>query len=215
MLVPFPGPIVLSHCAVELVVTVVSHKLDKLDSFHTLFLFLVKMGTNKSYLFLLLLASLSTSCTSDCPNPEPYFEMGYHKCAKLYIMLEKALRANPENLYQLQENFFPSSSLEPIYARVKFQLNEHHHHRTCWTSSVLLKSVAPSVLSNLQIELLNILTVDSAPGLFPGFYFSTKLFFNLTVNSNLSDYSPDTINAVLQELTTWVSILECWINYST
>ena len=125
-------------------------------------------------------------------------------------MLESALLANPENLYQLQENFFPSSSLEPIYARVTFRLNEHSYNSTCWTSSVLLKSVDPSVLSYLQIELLNLLTVDSAPG--TRFYFSTELFFNLTVNFTVSDYSPDTIKAVLQELTTWVSISECWIN---
>ena len=180
----------------------------KVDSFHTLFLFLVKMGTNQSYLFVLLLASLSTSCTSDCPNPDPYFETGYRKCAKLYIMLETALLANPENLYQLQENFFPSSSLEPIYVSVVFELNKHFYS-TCWTSSVLWKSLDPSVLFFLQIQLLNLLLVkvDPVPGLFP---FSSEL--NLTVNSTVSDYSPYTINAVLQELTTWVSIFECWIN---
>ena len=36
VLVPFPGPTVLSHCAVELVVAVESHKLDKLDRFSIL-----------------------------------------------------------------------------------------------------------------------------------------------------------------------------------
>ena len=217
MLVPFPGPIVLSHCAVPLCCgsyCCVSQGGQTGQIFHTLSLFPVKMGTNQSYLFLLLLASLSASCTSDCPTLDPNSEPPYHKCAKLYSMLETALLANPENLYQLQEKFFPSSSLEPIYAGVTFRLNEHSYS-TCWTSSVLLKSVDPSVLSYLQIELLNLLTVDSAPGLFPRFYFSAELFFNLTVNSNLSDYSNYTINPVLQELATWVSVLECWINYST
>ena len=166
------------------------------------------MGTNQSYLFILLLASLSTSFTSDCLNTELYFETGYRKCAKLYIMLETALLANSENLYQLQENFFPSSSSEPTYVLVMFTLNKHFYS-TCWTSSVLWKSLDPSVLVFLQIQLLNLLLVkvDPVPGLFP---FSAEL--NLTVNSTVSDYSPDTINAVLQELTTWVSILECWIN---
>ena len=180
----------------------------KVDSFHTLFLFLVKMRTNQSYLFVFLLASLSTSCTSDCPTLDPYSEPPYHKCAKLYNLLETALLANPENLYQLQENFFPSSSSEPTYVLVMFELNKHFYP-TCWTSSVLWKSLDPSVLFFLQIQLLNLLLVkvDPVPGLFP---FSSEL--NLTVNSTVSDYSHDTINAVLQELTTWVSIFECWIN---
>ena len=180
------------------------HKLD-----NTFFLFLVKMRTNQSYLFVLLLASLSTSCTSDCPTPDyyqpfPFFVKRYHECAKLYIMLETALLANPENLYLLQDIFFPSSSSEPIYALVTFALNEHQH-QTCWTSSVLLKSLDPSVLSYLQIQFLHVLFELENP--------STRfaqLFFNLTVNSTVSDYS-HYINSTLQELTSWVSILECWV----
>ena len=184
----------------------------KVDSFHTLFLFLVKMRTNQSYLFLLLLASLSTSCTSDCPNPEPYWHVKrYHECAKLYIMLETALLANPENLYQLQDSFFPSSSSEPIYAGVTFTLNEHHHHSTCWTSSVLLKSLDPTVLTFLQTEFLNVLFELEDPsnpsnGLM--YFFDVQLFFNLTVNSTVSDYSRYIITSTLQELTSWVSILD-------
>jgi len=203
-----------SHCAVELAVTVVSHKVD---SFHTLSLFLVKMGTNQSYLFVLLLASLSTSCTSDCPNTELYwpFVKHYHKCAKLYIMLETALLANPENLYKLQDSFFPSSSSEPIYARVTFVLNKHHQHPTCWTSSVLLKSLDPSVLTFLQIQLLNLIFESEEPSTEVMNINSAELFFNLTVNLTVSDYSHYTINAVLQELTTWVSTIECWIKLAS
>ena len=201
-----------SHCAVELAAAVVSHKLDKLDSFHTLFLFLVKMRTNQSYLFVFLLASLSTSCTSDCPTLDPYSEPPYHKCAKLYNLLETALLANPKNLYKLQDFFFPSSSSEPIYARVTFALNKHFYS-TCWTSSVLLKSLDPRVLSYLQIQFLNILfELEDPSNPSTGLMYNNYVFFNLTVNSTVSDYSPYTINAVLQELTTWVSIFECWIN---
>ena len=171
------------------------------------------MGTNQSYLFVLLLASLSTSCTSDCPALYPYSELLYHKCAEFYIMLETALLANPENLYKLQDFFFPSSSPEPIYALVTFALNKHHHNSTCWTSSVLLKSLDPNVLRYLQTEFLNVLfgledPSNPSTGLTYNNY--AYLFFNLTVNSTMSDYS-HYINSTLQELTSWVSILECWV----
>ena len=170
------------------------------------------MGTNQIYLFVLLLASLSASCTSDCLNLKPYSERHSHKCAKLYNMLKRALLASPENLYQLQSYFFPSSSSEPIYVQVMFALNKRSHY-TCWTSSVLLKSVDPTVLSFLQLELLNVLlaTEDPSANLFNVFVYN-EVSLNLTVNSTLSDYSPNITNAVLQELTSWVSILECWIN---
>ena len=168
------------------------------------------MGTNQIYLFVLLLASLSASCTSDCPNPEPHFEQPFRKCAKLYIMLETALLANPENLYQLQTCFFPSSGSEPTYVPVIFKLNKHFYY-TCWTSSVLLKSVDPSVLSVLQLQLLNALlaTEDFSSG--PGFFDDAGLFFNLTVNSTVHDNPYYQIISLLQELTSWVSIFECWI----
>ena len=208
MLASFSGPTVLWSW--QLLLCLTSWKV-----FRTLFLFPVKMGTNQSYLFLLLLASLSTSCTSDCLNtdpylPSPFFVKRYHECAKLYIMLETALRANPENLYLLQDFFFPSSSSEPIYVLVTFTLNEHHHS-TCWTSSVLLKSLDPSVLTFLQIQLLHLLFQLEDPS--TGFD-NAELFFNLTVNSTVSDYS-HYINSTLQELTSWVSTSECWVIYST
>ena len=166
------------------------------------------MGTNQIYLFVLLLASLSASCTSDCLNLEPYSERPFRKCAKLYIMLEKALLANPENLYQLQTCFFPSYGSEPTYVQVTFALNKRFYY-TCWTSSVLLKSVDPSVLSVLQLELLNLLlaTEDISSG--PPFFSDAGLFFNLTVNSTVHDNPHYQIIPILQELTSWVSIFEC------
>ena len=72
----------------------------------------------------------------------------------------------------------------------------------------------PAVLSFLQLELLNVLlaTEDPPAGFFTVFvYNEVDVSLNLTVNSTLSDYSPNITNAVLQELTSWVSILECWI----
>ena len=169
--------------------------------------FLVKMRTNQIYLCVLLLASLSASCTSDCPTPEPNFHQHFRKCAELYNMIETALLANPENLYQLQSCFFPSSSSEPIYVQVTFVLNKRFYY-TCWTSSVLLKSVDPSVLSFLQLQLLNglLATEDFSSG--PTFFGDAKLFFNLTVTVN-STVHDNPIKPVLQELTSWVSIFEC------
>ena len=176
--------------------------------FQRLLLFLVKMGTNQIYLFVLLLASLSASCTSDCPTPWPYSEPPYLKCAKLYSMLETALLANSENQYKLQDRFFPSSSSEPIYVQVTFAVNKRFYH-TCWTSSVLLKSLDPTVLSFLQLELLNVLltTEDISSG--PTFFDNAELFFNLMVNSTMSDYHHYIVIPILQELTSWVSIFEC------
>ena len=123
-------------------------------------------------------------------------------------MLETALLANPENLYQLQDSFFPSFSSEPIYAGVMFVLNKHHHHSTCWTSSVLLKSLDPTVLTFLQIQLLNLIFESEEPSTEVININDAELFFNLTINSTVSDYSRY-INSTLQELTSWVSILEC------
>ena len=183
----------------------------KLDSFQTLVLFRVKMGTSQIYLCVLLLASLSASCTSDCPNLGPPFERRYHKCAELYIMVETALLANPENLYQLQDCFFPSSSSEPTSVPVTFELNKHFYS-TCWTSSALLKSVDPSVLSFLQLQLLNILLENLSSGSLLKF---AELFFNLTVNSTVHDYPRYQIKPILQELTSWVSTFVCWVNTST
>ena len=123
-------------------------------------------------------------------------------------MLEAALLANPENLYQLQDCFFPSFSSEPIYVPVTFSLNKRSNN-TCWTSSVLLKSVDPTVLGILQLELLNILLEELSSGpLFNG----AELFFNLTVNSTVHDNPYYQIVPVLQELTSWVSTFVCWIN---
>ena len=70
-------------------------------------------------------------------------------------MLETALFENQGNLYQLHDRFFPSSGLEPIYAKVFFELN--HRHDIHWTSSVVLRSVRPAVLASFHMLLLIIL----------------------------------------------------------
>ena len=176
--------------------------------------FFVKMVINQSYLFVLLLASFSASCTSDCPTwVTTPAQHAYDECAKLYSILEKALFENPGNLYQLHDSFYPGSSSELLYAAVSFKVNAKEWLQGfCWTSSALLRSVDPSVLAFLQLDLINLLLVPV------GNYGQTnyaRLSINLKVNFTESDYSDfnATINAVLQELTSLVSIqLECWIN---
>ena len=119
-------------------------------------------------------------------------------------MLETALFENPGNLYQLHDRFFPSSGLEPIYVKVFFELNNHHDFH--WTSSVVLRSVHPAVLVSFHLLLLNILLpYDVTDGQRAGI--THTQFFIKPMNFTESDY-PDyniTINAVLRELTSWVS----------
>ena len=165
--------------------------------------FIVKMRTNQSCLLILLLASLSASYTSNCPTTEPYGPPPYDECAKFYNILERALLENPGNLYQLHESFFPSSGPEPHYVAVLFERNEKGLWGSCWTSSALLRSVNPSKLASLQPYLINILLLPVGGG-----GLTNHDVINLKVNFTESDY-PDlnaTINAVLQELTAWVSV---------
>ena len=165
----------------------------------------MKMRTNQGYLLVLLLASLSASYTSDCPTTEPYGQPAYDKCAKFYNILERALLENPGNLYQLHESFFPSSGPEPHYVAVLFERNEKRLWGSCWTSSALLRSVNPSKLASLQPYLMNILLLPVGGGELTN---HDEVVINLKVNFTESDY-PDynaTINAVLQELTAWVSV---------
>lgn len=167
------------------------------------------MGINQSYLFVFLLASLSTLCTSDCPTTSPasinqLAQTPYQECAKLYAVLEAALLENPGNLYQLHYRFFPISSIEPLYALVSFKLNDQHN--LCWTSSVVLRSVDPSITASFQVLLLNILLPMDSSGQRAGV---TYLQLSIEpVNFTESDY-PDyntTIDAVLQDFTSLVSI---------
>ena len=168
------------------------------------------MGIKQSYyFFVLLLASLTISCTSNCPitalaSRNKSVGNAYQECANLYAMLETALFENPGNLYQLHDRFFPSSGLEPIYVKVFFELNNHHDIH--WTSSVVLRSVRPAVLASFHFLLLNILLpYDLTAGKRAGIT-DAQLFIK-PMNFTESDY-PDyniTINAVLRELTSWVS----------
>ena len=165
------------------------------------------MGINQSYLFVFLLASFSTLSTSDCPTTAPINQSAripYRECAKLYAVLEAALLENPGNLYQLHYRFFPISSIEPLYALVSFKLNDQHN--LCWTSSVVLRSVDPSITASFQVLLLNILLPIDTSGQRAGV---TTLQLSIKpVNFTESDYPEynTTINAVLQDFTSLVSI---------
>lgn len=167
-----------------------------------------KMGINQSYLFVLLLASLLTLCTSDCPTTAPASinqstQTLYQECAKLYAVLEAALLENPGNLYQLHYRFFPSSSIEPIHATVDFELNGQPYE-FCWTSSVVVRSVDLSVIVSFQTLLLNALLPIDTSGRRAGV---TTLDLSIKpVNLTESGYSGYIINAVLKDFISLVSV---------
>ena len=160
------------------------------------------MRINQSYLLVLLLASLSASCTSDCP-------ITYDNSAKVYSILEAALLENPSSLYQLHDFFFPSFSSEPVYAEVTYEMNGYGIFYSCWTSSVLLRSMDPVVLTTLQLQLLNtLLETVGVSDLTADDYSGVKLsleLFNVEMFSNDSSCNYMIANAVLPDLTQWVS----------
>ena len=160
------------------------------------------MRINQSYLLFLLLASLSASCTSDCP-------ITYDNSAKVYSILETALLENPSSLYELHDFFFSSFSSEPVYTKVTYELNGYGGFSSCWTSSVLLRSMDPVILTTLQLQLLNTLleTVgvsDLTADDYSGVQLSLELF-NVEQYSNDSSCSYMIMNAVVPDLTPWVS----------
>ena len=171
------------------------------------------MEINQSYLYVLFLVSLSVSCTSNCPMSDPAYDQ--HECTKVYNALEAALVENQDNLLQLHANLFPSSSSQPTYAMVSFNvhelnkrresyMSEGEHYSTCWTSSLLLKSVDPSVLSILQLQLLNILLQTVGASELTGL--CAHLGLELKVNFTVSDDKhKDMIKGIVQDLTSWVS----------
>lgn len=168
--------------------------------------FLRKMSTNKSYLLVLLLAILLISCNSDCPTATI---AGYHNCSKLYSMLEAALLENQDNLFHLHDVLFPSNSAEPPYVDILYNVSDVNENNSyiysCWTSSVVLKSVEPAVLITLQLQLLNhILETVGASKLTD---VGVSLYFILKVNFTESDYDGHTIDVVLQGLSSWVSAI--------
>lgn len=173
------------------------------------------MRINQGYFFVLL-AFLSATCTSDCPTKTPYSlaQPAYDECTKLYSILETELLNNSVNLFKLHDILFPRSSSEPNYAMATFHskveeycwYNPDKCYHTCWTSSLLLRSVDPSVLTTIQLQLLNVLLqtvgatelTDSC----------VRIDLELNINFTETDYkSNNMITEVLQDLTAWVSIL--------
>ena len=176
------------------------------------------MRINQGYLLVLLLASLSASCTSDCPTTEPYGQPAYDECTKLYSVFETALLSNSVNLFKLHDSLFPRSSSEPTYAMIAFHSKGEECYRysyysptskcyySCWTSSLLLRSVEPSVLTSIQLQLLNgLLQTVGASELTDS---CVQLDLELKVNFTETDHEPD---EVLQDLTAWVSNITVFV----
>ena len=174
--------------------------------------FLVKMGINQGYLFAFLLVSLFASYTSNCPTPDPtspYDGSTYHECAKLYSAIENALLESPGSLYKVYNNFFPSSGSEPTYVLVNVylhKLNDSGVFSACWTSSAVLKSVAPTVLASLQPNLLSLLLQTvGASELTTELVYGEQLFLNFTISDWYSDL---TTLGVVQDFTLLVRAIE-------
>ena len=175
--------------------------------------------TNQNYLLALLLASLCASCTSNCPTTYPTdeprydYKAPYHECAKLYSILETALVENPGNLYKLYDSFFPSSGVEPTYIQVTFNLyktpnessTDAYSSYACWTSSIVFKSVNPTVLADIQPHLLNLLL--QTVGASELTVYGEQLSLDLLVNVTMSDQNSTTVDAVVQDFTLLVSAL--------
>ena len=163
------------------------------------------MSINKSYLLVLLLAILFTSCNSDCPTATI---AGYHNCSKLYSMLEAALLENQDNLFRLHDVLFPSNSAEPPYAEVYFNISDVNgslYTFSCWTSSIVLKSVEPAILITLQLQLLN--QILESVGASKLTELGVSLYFILKVNFTESDYDGHTVDVILRGLSSWVSTI--------
>ena len=73
---------------------------------------------------------------------------------------------------------------------------------TCWTSSLLLRSVDPFVLTTIQLELLNLLLQTVGVSELTG---SSCVQLTLELKVNFTENDQNIINAVLQDLTAWVS----------
>ena len=185
------------------------------------------MVINQGYLFVLLLVS----CTSDCPTTatrQSYLlaQPAYDECAKLYSKFETALLNNSVNLFKLRDILFPHSSSEPTYVVAAFHskgaecyrywYNLEECYYTCWTSSLLLRSVEPSVVTVIQVQLLNCLLQTVGTSELTG---SSCVQLDLELKVNFTENDQNIINEMLQDLTAWVSpnhsngykeILECF-----
>ena len=73
---------------------------------------------------------------------------------------------------------------------------------TCWTSSLLLRSVDPFVLTTIQLELLNLLLQTVGASELTG---SSCVQLNLELKVNFTENDQNIINEILQDLTAWVS----------
>jgi len=61
---------------------------------------------------------LLPSSTAYCPE-----KYSYEVCHQLYHLFEQALLANPQNLYKLREEYFPSSRSSPAYGHVGYNIS--------------------------------------------------------------------------------------------
>ena len=167
-------------------------------------------------------------CLAYCPTRYPH-----DTCFVLYNAFERSLLNSTQNMYNLQEEFFPSSHAPPIYGHVNYTLNilnvekpcptysrqdenlppqqtfsNHSQHHFLWSGSGLLAKFDPFTLSFYQLEILSLIfeTVDIIDYRFypyPPKPSYITLDITLTVSLHCTP-NEDQIDASLEDLTSWV-----------
>ncbi len=185
----------------------------------------------------ILLSNSPLSALAYCPEAYPP-----ETCSHLHTTFETALLASRQNLYNLKEEFYPSSHKSPVYGQVSFALkikpdvsksmcpsdNKEEKQATpeelsssymfIWTSSGLLGRIDPMTLSFYQPEILS--KIYSSVGILDySFDFQKpqpsfiELELKLDVENNLTcTPSVRQLTTSLADMTSWVSSNESSIS---
>ena len=185
-------------------------------------------GYCRSYLLHLLIAIVCSPCASYCPQ-----RLDYGHCSEVYRAMEAALLANATNLYQMHEEFFPSSHPEPLYGDatytvIVFDSTCHTVNKTLyngtimwsWSSSLILAHIDPRFLNSFQLQLLDLVfssigTLELSnsdegsrkakyDSLYGPSYVKLELVLTAFLNITGIDFHKYS-EAVLEDLTSWVS----------
>ena len=187
------------------------------------------MAYYKGYLIAFILTILCAESYSYCPSrvsPDEYDnKFRYDDCFKLYRALEVALLENPDNLYQLHEEFFPSSQSTPVYGYVLYDIYYDCNYTDfeCtlsdeaimqWSSSVLLDYIPTYILNSFQLHLLDVIFDTTGVATLSNSKVNKGTLFQrydasyvyLTLNLTITQpIERRLLTAVLEDLTSWVS----------
>ena len=185
------------------------------------------------FLLLTLLATLATTSLAYCPG-----HYSYETCFQLYSALETALlnhtSVRAQNLYNLREEYFPSSHPPPLYGHVSYTILlkadptsknitlcdgaqpdtaiknlNGSKHLFLWSDSGLLAKLEPYILSFYQLEILSY--IFGAVGIIDYRFYPyppkpSYVVLNLTLQLETMPCTPskDQLLITLKDLTSWV-----------